>query len=78
MMNIRILPLRFRFFVFVILFSDKTASHCLDSTRLPEKESRLIVSSFQALLRLCLGASGDLARCEALFNMADAKVPRIQ
>lgn len=28
--------------------------------------------------RLCREASIDLARCEALFNMADAKVPQIQ
>lgn len=32
----------------------------------------------RALLRLCLGASRDLARREALFNVADAKVPPIQ
>ena len=42
-----------------------------------EEKSQLIVSPLKAP-RLYLGASRDLARCEALFNVADAKVPRIQ
>lgn len=68
-------------FQVVSVFSSLITCNSLLRFHLTGEKSRLIVSCIQALLwllRLCLRASRDLARCEALFNMADAKVPRIQ
>lgn len=56
--------------VFQVIVPDLTVKISFDC--------RLVVSSTRTVLWLCLAASRELARGEALFNKADAKVPPIQ